>query len=68
LLLQQTVEGLSVAAISYYIVGLLGYAFKGLRDLGIGPDPSLATGAAAPLVVLAVALITWRIRSAHGEH
>jgi uncharacterized membrane-anchored protein len=65
--LQQTVEGLSVAAISYYIVGLLGYAFKGLRDLGIGPDPSLAMGAAAPLVVLAVALITWRIRSAHGE-
>lgn len=67
LLLQQTVEGLSVAAISYYIVGLLGYAFKGLQDLGIGPDPSLATGAAAPLVVLAVALITWRIRRSHGE-
>jgi uncharacterized membrane-anchored protein len=67
LLLQQTVEGLSVAAISYYIVGLLGYAFKGLRDMGIGPEPSLAMGAAAPLVVLAVALITWRIRSAHGE-
>ncbi|MGO8833872.1 MAG: DUF3422 family protein [Roseiarcus sp.] len=66
--LQQTVEGLSVAAISYYIVGLLGYAFKGLQDLRIGPDPSLAAGAAAPLVVLAVALITWRIRSAHGEH
>ena len=29
--LQQTVEGLSVAAITYYIVGLIGYAAKGLK-------------------------------------
>ncbi len=65
--LQQTVEGLSVAAISYYIVGLLGYAFKGLRELAIGPEPSLATAAAVPVVVLAVALIMLRIRGAHGE-
>ena len=31
--LQQTVEGLSVAAITYYIVGLTGYAAKGLNAL-----------------------------------
>jgi uncharacterized membrane-anchored protein len=65
--LQQTVEGLSVAAISYYIIGLLGYLFKGLKEIGIGPDPSLATAAAVPIVVLAVALIVRRIRGSHGE-
>jgi uncharacterized membrane-anchored protein len=66
--LQQTVEGLSVAAISYYIIGLLGYVFKGVKELGYGPEPGLATAAAVPLVVLGVALIVKRIRGAHGEH
>ena len=32
--LQQAVEGLSVAAISYYLVGLLGYAAKGVKAAG----------------------------------
>jgi uncharacterized membrane-anchored protein len=36
LLLQQTVEGLSIAAISYYIVSLVAYVAKGLKDAG-GP-------------------------------
>ena len=57
----------AVAAISYYIIGLLGYLFKGLKEIGIGPDPSLATAAAVPIVVLAVALIVRRIRGSHGE-
>jgi hypothetical protein len=30
--LQQTIEGLSVAAISCYIIGLAGYVFKGRRQ------------------------------------
>ena len=29
--LQETVEGLSVAAVTYYVVGLVGYAAKGLK-------------------------------------
>ena len=33
--LQQTVEGLSVVAISYYLLGLLGYVVKGLSSTGI---------------------------------
>lgn len=33
--LQQTVEGLSVVAISYYLLGLLGYIVKGVAELGI---------------------------------
>ena len=61
--LQQTVEGLSVAAISYYVIGLASYVFKGARDVGLLPlDPGLATAAAVPLVVLGVALIVRRIR------
>ena len=32
--LQQTVEGLSVAAISYYVVGLIGYLAKGTSVFG----------------------------------
>jgi uncharacterized membrane-anchored protein len=65
--LQQTVEGLSVAAISYYVIGLLGYVFKGIKEVGVGPDPSLATAAAVPIVILAVALVVRRIRGSHGE-
>ena len=33
--LQETVEGLSVAAISYYVVGLAAYVFKGAKDAGL---------------------------------
>jgi uncharacterized membrane-anchored protein len=52
--LQQTVEGLSVAAISYYLVGLAGYAAKGAKAAGWPVDPDLAVGMAVPLAVLAV--------------
>ncbi len=66
--LQQTVEGLSVAAISYYVVSLLGYVFKGVKELGYGPDPSFSMAIAAPFVVLGVALIVRRIRRSHTDH
>lgn len=49
--LQTTVEGLSVAAISYYIVGLIGYAAKALKSVGFPIDPNLASGLAIPVVV-----------------
>jgi uncharacterized membrane-anchored protein len=66
--LQQTVEGLSVAAVSYYVLGLLGYLFKGAKDAGAFPfEPTVATAFALPLVVLAVALVVRRIRRSHGE-
>ena len=66
LLLQQTVEGLSVAAVSYYVVGLIGYVFKALKEAGRFPlDPSVATGLAVPVVMLVIYLIVRRIRAAH---
>jgi uncharacterized membrane-anchored protein len=60
--LQQTVEGLSVAAITYYVVGLVGYAAKGLETAGSRLDPDLAMGVAVPVVAVLVALAIRRVR------
>jgi uncharacterized membrane-anchored protein len=66
LMLQATVEGLSVAAISYYVAGLFGYLVKGLHDAAlIRIDPSLATGAFVPI---AVALVWWIVRRIRKRH
>jgi uncharacterized membrane-anchored protein len=54
--LQTTVEGLSVAAISYYVVGLIGDAAKALKSFGLLLDPELVMGVAIPFVVG----IVWR--------
>ena len=65
--LQQTVEGLSIAAISYYIVGLTGYLAKGVADLGGRLEPTLVTAAAVPVVVLVLWQIVRRVRRAHSD-
>lgn len=66
--LQQTVEGLSVAAIAYYVVSLFGYLAKGAKDSGWLPiDPGLATALFVPLALLGVWLAVRRIRRGHGE-
>ena len=55
--LQQTVEGLSIAAVSYYIVGLTGYMAKGLKEAGLLPHsltPEMVAGLSVPLVVFGV--------------
>ncbi|MEN9775405.1 MAG: hypothetical protein RL322_2475 [Pseudomonadota bacterium] len=62
--LQQTVEGFSVAAITYYAVGLLAYLFKGLATAGLPINEDLATGLAVIPVVIAVAWGVRRIRRA----
>ena len=49
--LQQTVEGLSVAAISYYLLGLLGHAEAALEGLGVHLDPGLAAALGVAVVV-----------------
>lgn len=66
--LQQTVEGLSVAAVSYYVVGLIGYLAKGLSLFGHAVPPELVTAASVPLAIAAVWWGVRRIRSAHSEH
>jgi uncharacterized membrane-anchored protein len=65
--LQQTVEGLSVAAISYYVIGLVGYLAKLIHTVGLEIAPETLTGAAVPIVVLGVWLTVRRIRSKHSD-
>lgn len=64
--LQQTVEGLSVAAISYYVIGLIGYVAKALPHDAALIDPALITGACVPFVVLVVWYGLKRMRKAHA--
>ena len=60
--LQQTVEGLSVAAISYYALGLLSYIVKAGEVVWKHFDPALATGLSAPLVIGLVWRTLHRVR------
>ena len=64
--LQTTVEGLSTAAITYYVVGLFGYLMKGAQDSGHLPiEPSLAV---ALFVPIAATSIWWTVRSIRKRH
>jgi uncharacterized membrane-anchored protein len=52
--LQATVEGLSVAAITYYIVGLVSYLAKGAHAIGWPWSAESTAACAIPVVALAV--------------
>jgi uncharacterized membrane-anchored protein len=54
--LQTTVEGLSIAAISYYVISLLLYLGKAAKAAGLPIHPEMAAGAFVPLVLWLV----WR--------
>lgn len=49
--LQETVEGLSVAAVTYYVVGLIGYGAEGLKAAGLAPDSGLVKAFSIPVVL-----------------
>jgi uncharacterized membrane-anchored protein len=53
--LQETVEGLSIAAITYYIVGLIGYLAKSSQMLNAGIKPELIVS----FCVVPVALLVY---------
>jgi uncharacterized membrane-anchored protein len=59
--LQSTVEGLSVAAITYYIVGLVGHLTKGANQIGWPFSSEATTAVAIPIVVIAVWLSLLRL-------
>ncbi len=61
--LQSTVEGLSIAAISYYVVSLLLYGGKALKAAGLPINPEMAAGALVPVVLWAVWRTTQRIHA-----
>lgn len=56
--LQQTVEGLSVVAISYYLLGLIGYALKSARGFHLPVDPETVPGLTLPVVA---GLVWWGV-------
>lgn len=67
LLLQSAVEGLSVAAVTYYGAGLVGYLAKGAKSVGVDLPPDLAVAVAIPLIALGVWLGIRRLhRVAHA--
>lgn len=65
--LQETVEGLSVAAISYYIVGLVGYVAKGVKAAGVALDVEIVMAISIPIVIVLTALGLRRIRKTVAE-
>ena len=60
--LQSTVEGLSIAAISYYVISLLLYAGKAVKAAGFDIHPELVAGAFIPLVLWSVWTASKRIQ------
>ncbi|MBT9463947.1 DUF3422 domain-containing protein [Hydrogenophaga sp.] len=65
--LQATVEGLSIAAISYYVISLLLYIAKGAKAAGMPIQPEMAAGALVPLVLWVVWRTTRRIHARLGS-
>ncbi|MBS0455404.1 MAG: DUF3422 domain-containing protein [Proteobacteria bacterium] len=66
--LQATVEGLSVAAITYYIVGLVGYLAKGGQSIGWPLSVESTTALAIPIVGLSVWLSLRRLHRSMFRH
>lgn len=63
--LSEAVESLSVIAITYYLIGVLGYPVKALIDMGYLPGtPTLVLGILAPFVALGV---WWSLRRIRGR-
>jgi uncharacterized membrane-anchored protein len=62
--LQATVEGLSVAAITYYIVGLVSYLAKGAHVIGWPWSAESTAASAIPVVAIGV---WWSLRRLHSR-
>ncbi|TGE00092.1 DUF3422 family protein [Methylobacterium nonmethylotrophicum] len=65
--LQQTVEGLSVAAITYYVASLVHHVLEGAHHAGVPVDATIGTALAVPLVLVGVWWTVRRIRRMHAE-
>lgn len=62
--ISQSVEGLSIVAISYYAVGLVSYLFKAAEKHDMLPvSAATATGLSVPVVVLLVAVFLRMLRN-----
>jgi uncharacterized membrane-anchored protein len=61
LLLQQTVEGISIVAISYYAISIAAKLIDGLGSYLPGLDTKLAELISIPVIIAAVALAIWMV-------
>lgn len=64
--LQETVEGLSVVVLTYYLVSLIGYALKGIQKLGVPFNLEITTAIAIAPAALLVHLGLRRLRRRLG--
>lgn len=62
--LQETVEGLSVVAITYYASQLVNYVAKGAKDIILPATPEIITAVSIPVIACLVALGLRRMRKA----
>ena len=60
--MQQAVEGLSVAAISYYLVGLIKYGAESATALNLIESSYMIVGAAIPICIIGVVYSLRRIK------
>lgn len=65
--LQQTVEGLSVAAVSYYVVGLFSYAIGGIVPADFAIPKAVFVAAFVPVAIGGIWWTVRRIRRRHTE-
>ena len=67
-ILQHTVEGLSVIVIAYYLSGLAGYMFKGLSEMGWLGNPNIASAVFVPVAIgLAFAVTAFSRKYLHKK-
>jgi uncharacterized membrane-anchored protein len=67
--ISQTVEGLSIVAITYYAVGLASYLFKAATAQPWMPfSATLMTAISVPFILLSVSLLLRRVRRAWDEN
>jgi uncharacterized membrane-anchored protein len=66
--LQQTVEGLSIAAIVYYIVGLFSYVLKAFKAAGANINVDLLVGISIPILLVSVMFGVRKVRERITGH
>ena len=63
--LQHLVEGLSVFAVSYYAIGLIGYLLQGFPSLEISDVHHVQGVVAIPVIALILTFLMWQQRRSH---
>lgn len=66
--LQVTVEGLSIAAITYYVTSLIAHGVHALEGIGMSVHSEVVAGASIPLVALMVWRFSRRIHRSIDRH